>query len=211
MKNSWKDITVDIENDMVHWPGDVPVKIQRTKEIVKDGDANVTAFSMSAHTGTHIDAPLHFIKDGKDVTQIALDKLNGKTKIFQIEDEQQITLEEIKNFEINNGDRILFKTKNSDEDWTMQPFNEKYIYLGTDAANYLKEKGIVCIGIDYLSIAGRANGEEVHKILLGAEISIIEGLNLRNIEPGLYEMVCLPMKLKGADGAPARVAIRKIK
>jgi arylformamidase len=209
-KNSWIDISVTIQDGMVHWPGDERVNLHRTSSINDGEEANVTAISMSAHTGTHIDAPLHFIKDGKDVTQIALDKLTGEANIFQIENEQAITLEVIKNFEINKGDRVLFKTKNSEKDWTMRPFNKNYIYLATDAAKYLKEKGVACIGIDYLSIAGEINGAEVHKILLGAEICIIEGLNLKNIEPGFYEMICLPLKLKGADGAPARVVIRKI-
>jgi arylformamidase len=210
MNNSWIDISVFIQDSMVHWPGDVPVRIWQTSAIKKGDEANVTALSMSAHTGTHLDAPLHFIDKGKDVTEIPFENLIGNARIYEIKDKHEITLDEIKHFEISKGDRVLFKTKNSDHDWTMQPFNEDYIYLSTDAANYLKNKGVLCIGIDYLSIGGEKNGEEVHKILLGSEITIIEGLNLRDVQPGLYDMICLPLKIKGADGCPARVIVRKI-
>ncbi len=210
MSNSWIDISVFIQDSMVHWPGDIPVRILQTSLINKGDEANVTELSMSAHTGTHLDAPLHFINKGKDVTEIPFENLIGRAKIFEIKDKHAILLNEIERYEISKGDRILFKTKNSDHDWTMMPFDENYIFLETDVAKFLRDKGVACIGIDYLSIGGAKNGEEVHKILLGSEITIIEGLNLRGIEPGLYEMICLPLKIKGADGSPARVIIRKI-
>ena len=136
--------------------------------------------------------------------------LNGPAKVFHIQNEKHIALNEIKDLPISAGDRVLFRTRNSDKPWAMTPFQQDYVYLATDAALYLKECGVSCIGIDYLSIAGEANGTEVHQLLLGAGICIIEGLDLHKTEPGTYEMVCLPLKIKGADGAPARVIIRKI-
>ena len=208
--HNWIDISTTLEDGMVHWPGDIPVRIQQTSSLAAGDEANVTSLSMSAHTGTHVDAPRHFIAEGKDITQLSLEVLTGPAKIFHIQDPKIITLTEIKDLPITVGDRILFRTRNSDQDWTMQSFREDYVYLATDAALFLKAKGIVCVGIDYLSIAGKENGAEVHKQLLGAGIVIIEGLNLRETEPGNYEMVCLPLKIKGADGAPARVIIRKI-
>ena len=207
---NWIDITTAIENGMVHWPGDVPVSVQQSSSIAAGDEANVTTLSMSAHTATHLDAPRHFIAEGKDITRIPLEVLTGPAKVFHIKDPQRITLQEIKDLPITAGDRVLFRTRNSDKAWAMLEFQKDYVYLATDAAEFLKAKRIVCLGIDYLSIAGEENGAKVHRILLGAEICVIEGLNLQNIEPGTYEMVCLPLKIKGADGAPARVIIRKL-
>jgi arylformamidase len=210
MNNNWIDVSVLIQDSMVHWPTDSPVKIFRTSSIEKGADANVSTLNISAHTGTHIDAPLHFIRNGKDVSEISLNQLTGKIKVFEIMDKNKITLDEIKKFEIDKGDGVFFKTRNSERDWTMQPFNANYIYLETDAATFLRSKEIKCVGIDYLSIGGEENGKEVHTILLGSEILIIEGLNLHTIQAGTYEMICLPLKLKDSDGSPARVIIRKI-
>src|SRR5690606_15876633 len=106
-------------------------------------------------------------------------------------------------------DRILFRTHNSETEWEHQPFKEDYVYLSTAAARFLAEKKIHCVGIDYLSLGGKENGTQVHKLMLGNAIIIIEGLKLKNIAPGPYEMICLPLKIKGSDGAPARVIIRK--
>ncbi|MBK8365452.1 MAG: cyclase family protein [Bacteroidetes bacterium] len=130
--------------------------------------------------------------------------------IFQVKDEHQITLKEIKSFLIRSGDLIIFKTKNSDIDWISEPFNKNYISLDTDAAVYLSEIGISCIGVDYLSVAQFDHAAEVHRTLLEKKILIIEGLILFNVIPGKYEMICLPLKIKDADGAPARVLLKKI-
>jgi len=207
---NWIDITTPIENGMVHWPGDIPVSVQQSSSLANGDEANVTTLSMSAHTATHIDAPRHFIANGKDITQIPLEILTGPAKVFHIQDPHSITLKEIKDFPITAGDRLLFRTCNSDKAWAMQEFQQTYVYLATDAAEFLQARGIVCVGTDYLSIAGEENEAEVHKLLLGSDICIIEGLNLNHIEAGNYEMVCLPLKIKWADGAPARVIIRKI-
>jgi arylformamidase len=208
--NSWIDISGTITNGMVHWPGDVNVSVEREKSIDDGAEANVTTLSMSAHTCTHIDAPLHFIGNGNDVTQIPLEVLIGRVKLIHVKDSQKITVNEIRKFEIGEGDRIIFRTRNSEENWLMKPFREDYVFLSTDAATYLRDKGVIAIGVDYLSVAGMQNGDVVHKILLEKNILIIEGLILGNISQGEYEMICLPLKIKNSDGAPARVVIREI-
>ena len=207
---NWIDITACIQNDMVHWPGEIPVKIQKSSAIQNGDEANVTALKFSAHTGTHIDAENHFFSDGEDTLQIPMSRMIGPVTIFQVKDEHQITLKEIKSFLIRSGDRIIFKTKNSDIDWVSEPFNKNYISLDTDAAVYLSEIGISCIGVDYLSVAQFDHAAEVHRTLLEKKILIIEGLILFNVIPGKYEMICLPLKIKDADGAPARVLLKKI-
>lgn len=206
---NWIDVTATIEDGMVHWPGDEPVNVKQTSTIEQGFAANVTGVSMSAYTGTHVDAQRHFIDKGKDVTQIPFKALIGEVKVFHIRDTARITLSEIQEYSIERGDRVIFRTCNSTIDWTMRDFQKDYVYLATDAAESLKEKGILCVGIDYLSIAGDANGSDVHRLLLGSEIVIIEGLWLKDIDEGKYDMICLPMKIKGSDGVPARVLIRK--
>jgi len=206
----WIDITIDIRDGMLHWPGDHDVKIGKSLTIEEGGVANVTYMQLSAHTGTHVDAPLHFIDKGKDITTIALNRLMGKVKVIEIQNPYEITLSEIKDKITVSDERIIFKTKNSQSDWFNKKFTENFVYLATDAAEFLKEKGVLTIGIDYLSIAGMANGIEVHRILLGEEIFIIEGLDLRFIEAGNYEMICLPLKIKNSDGSPARVLLKPI-
>lgn len=210
VSSAWIDITTPIQDRMVHWPGDEDVKIYHTSKIEEGDDANVTALKMSAHTATHVDAPLHFIAEGKDVTELDLDSLIGLAKVFVIKNTVSITLDEIRKLQITEGDRVLFKTRNSEKNWATMPFQKNYVYLETDAARYLCDKGVRCVGIDYLSVSGMENSEEVHRLLLEKDIIIIEGLMLDETDEGDYEMICLPIKISGADGAPARVLIRKI-
>lgn len=210
VSSGWIDVTTTITNGMVHWPGDAEVVISKTSSIEKGDEANVTALCFSAHVSTHVDAPRHFIAGGKDVTEIDLNAMLGLAKVFSIQNTETINLDEIKNFKISEGDRVLFRTRNSNKDWPKLPFLKNHVYLETDAASYLCDKGIACVGIDYLSISGEKNAAEVHKLLLQKEIVIIEGLMLDEVDDGDYEMICLPLKIAGADGAPARVIVRKI-
>ena len=207
--NNWIDVTISLKDGMVNWPGDIPVSITKAATIEND-NVNVTSIHLSAHTSTHIDAPLHFLKDGKDVSELSLAALIGLVRVVEINNEKEITLLEIKDISIKKGDRLLFKTRHSSIDWSMSPFQIDYVFLSEEAAHYLAEKEIACVGIDYLSIAEFNNGALVHRILLEKNIIIIEGLKLTNVEAGFYDMICLPLKIKGGDGAPARVVIRKI-
>jgi len=208
-KQKWIDISVSIQDAMVHWPGDTSVEIKRKETIDENNVVSVTSISMSAHTATHVDAPLHFIKNGKDITQLSLEVLIGPAKVFLIEDKEQISLHEIKDFPIYENDRVLFKTVNSEIDWAMKDFKTDYVFLASDAAAFLQSRNVLCVGIDYLSIAGKINGTKVHQMLLGSGICIIEGLNLKEVEPGDFDMICLPLKIKDADGAPARVVLKR--
>ena len=206
----WIDITMTLQNGIVNWPGDPAFEIHKISSFENGDDVNISAFSTCSHIGTHVDAPLHYIENGSDVTAIPLDHLLGDAKIIQIINNIEISLEEIKTYTINKGDRILFKTKHSNIDWSLKPFNENLIALTTEAASYLKEKEILLVGIDYLSISGMHNSKSVHQLLLSSGICILEGLNLQTIEPGNFELICLPLKIKGAEGAPARVLVRRI-
>ena len=207
----WIDVSATISDGMTRWPDDPPVRIFKAEQIGVEGAvANVTAIETTAHVGTHIDAPLHFIEGGMDAASVPLEKLIGTAKVIRIQNKIKIGLEELQNHDIAGGSRILFRTRNSDEAWEHEPFREDYVYLSTEAAKFLAERKINCVGIDYLSLGNRANDPEVHRLMLDNNIIIIEGLKLKDIEPGEYEVICLPLKIKDSDGSPSRVIIRKI-
>jgi arylformamidase len=203
---AWLDFTTTISDGMAYWPDNAPVRIKKTLSIAGGDAANVTEMSLSVHTATHVDAPLHFLRDGKDITQLNLTTLMGPALLVEIKHEQFVTQAEIEHLHLPPGSRVLFKTRNSRQDWATQPFNPDFVRVRADAAGWLRNQGVVCVGVDYLSV-GPA---DTHHILLEAGISVIEGLALRHAEPGEYELICLPLKIAGADGAPARVIARRI-
>jgi arylformamidase len=170
---------------------------------------NLTHLSMSAHTGTHMDAPRHFIADGITMEQLPFEAVIGRCRVFELDCEDQITADDLKKIRLSSGQRVLFKTRNSTRSWSMNEFDQDFVSIRADAAQYLADLGVMTVGVDYLSIGGfNKDGVETHQIMLGAGIWVIEGLNLSDIKPGYYELICLPLKLEGADGAPCRVVLR---
>ena len=133
----------------------------------------------------------------------------GHAKVFHIKNEKEIGYAEIKDLGIEKGDRVLFRTRNSDTDWERQPFMEDYVYLATDGAKFLVDRGVRCVGVDYLSLGSKDNDPEVHMLMLSVPVIIIEGLKLGNIPGGDCDMICLPLKIKDSDGGPSRVILRK--
>ncbi len=221
MAKEWIDISVEMRDGMVHWPGDPECKVSL---FVKLGDpipgqpgktipCNLTQMSLSAHTGTHMDAPRHFIKDGRTMESLPLEAVVGPCRVIELKHKEAITVEELKPYKLKKGERVLFKTRNSTKSWKMAKtsvFDEKFIYIPASTAQYLVDCGIQTVGVDYLSVGGyMKDGVECHQILLGAEVWIIEGLNLAKIKPGKYDLICLPLKILGADGAPARAILKK--
>lgn len=203
------DISVDIQTGMPTYPGDAKFKSRKLKSVDQDG-YEIHRLTLGNHTGTHVDAPAHFIQDGATVTELPLDILNGRTRVVEIHDKEKVSLEELQNVKLDNDFRILIKTRNSSLWKSKKRFQKKYVYLTLDAAKYLADNDIKLIGFDYLSLEKFGDSEHpVHRYLLGNQVIILEGLNLSNIEEGEYEMFCLPLKLAGLDGAPARVILRK--
>lgn len=203
------DISVDIQTGMPTYPGDAKFKSLKLKSVDQDG-YEIHRLTLGNHTGTHVDAPAHFIQDGATVTELPLDILNGRTRVVEIHDKEKVSLEELQNVKLDNDFRILIKTRNSSLWKSKKRFQKKYVYLTLDAAKYLADNDIKLIGFDYLSLEKFGDSEHpVHRYLLGNQVIILEGLNLSNIEEGDYEMFCLPLKLAGLDGAPARVILRK--
>lgn len=204
------DVTFTVEQGMSVWPGDDPVQLDRQQKIEDGANANVSFLGLSVHTGTHIDAPLHFLKEGYGVEQIPLDLLIGPAQVIQVpEDAKVIDSKTLEKIVLKPGiKRVLFKTAVSLQQTTLtQEFKTDFVGVAADAAQILVDKGVNVIGIDYLSIAPYKNSRPTHEILLNANTLIIEGLNLADVDEGLYTLYCLPLKLKGSDGAPARVIL----
>ena len=170
---------------------------------------NVSALSMSVHTGTHMDAPLHFIQEGRSMPTMPLDATIGPARIIEINDKVSIKPQALLRHRIRRGERVLFKTRNSRRAWETESFDEDFVYISKEAAQYLVDRGVRTVGVDYLSVGGfKKDGLETHLILLGAGVWIIEGLDLTQAKPGRYDLVCLPLKLLNSDGAPARAILR---
>ena len=207
-----KDVTVVIRPDMAVWPGDDPVKLSREKKIEDGKNANVSSLSLSVHTGTHIDAPFHFLQDGYTVEKIPMELLIGEAQVVNISEEYRSINEVVlENAKIKAGiTRVLFRTANSNH-WEKHgnEFMKDFVAISEDGARWLVNHGIKTVGIDYLSIAPFGNSRPTHKVLLTAKVLIIEGLNLANVDPGISTLYCFPLKLKGSDGAPARVVLSR--
>ena len=211
MGESWIDISVPLYTGMVHWPDNPPVQIERVLNMDAGDAANVSALSLGAHTGTHIDAPVHFLPQGAGIDALPLSATLGPARVIEITDGESIKRQELERHAIERGERILFKTRNSARCWQSDAFVEDFVYITAEAARYLAEVGVRTVGVDYLSVGGFArDGEATHRALLSADVCIIEGLNLSQVKPGTYELVCLPLKIRGADGAPARAVLRAL-
>lgn len=209
MSSAWIDISVTIKTGMANWPGNPKTEIKHFHSIAKGAEANVSHISMGAHTGTHMDAPFHFLSEGKGIDSIPLDAAIGKARVIEIKDPESIKVDELKAHNIRRGERILFKTRNSKYCYQSDIFIKDFVYISADAAKFLAARKIKSLGIDYFSVGGFSkDGEATHHALLKGDIWIMEGLNLSKVKPGEYELICLPLKLFEGDGAPARAIIR---
>jgi len=202
------DVTVPLSKDSVVYPGDPHVKInRRTKVNEADAKYNLSRYSFSSHAGTHVDPPFHLIEGGLTVDKLPLELLMGRARVVEVTAPviNEAVLEE---FDFTVDARVLFKTRNSYL-WSQKTFVQDYVYMTPGAARSLIKDGIKLIGIDYLSVDKFEGEPETHMVLLSAGTIVVEGLDLREVEPGDYELVCLPLKVKDGDGAPARVVLRQ--
>lgn len=205
------DVSLPITDKLPTWPGDPKIIIDRFSKIEAGADANVTQISMCVHVGTHVDAPFHFLGgDALTVEQLPLTLLTGRAYVLQLPDEvESISADILKQAQIPpRTRRLLFKTRNSAL-W-LRPeadFQRDFVAISADGAQYLVKQGIKLVGVDYLSVAPFNAQVETHRILLQAGIAVVEGLDLSKVSPGRYSMYCLPLKIAGGDGAPARVIL----
>jgi arylformamidase len=205
------DVSLPISSNLPIWPGDPKIIIDRFSKIEAGADANITQISMCVHVGTHVDAPFHFLGgDALTVEQLSLNVLTGRAYVLQLTDEvDSISADVLERAQIPpRTRRLLFKSRNSAL-W-LKPnaeFKQDFVAISANGAEFLVEHGIRLVGVDYLSVAPFSAPIPTHRILLQAGITIIEGLDLSKVSSGRYSMYCLPLKIVGADGAPARVIL----
>lgn len=195
------DVSVAIHPGMVTYPGDPQVRTERAAAIADGDAANLTRLDFGVHSGTHVDAPAHFIERGQGADALPLDLFVGPCVVVDataVETEIDESLVD----GLDGAERVLFKTRNS-ELWARDSFEEDFVRIGPAAARALVARGVRLVGIDYLSVGD----PETHTTLLGAGVAALEGLDLRGVEPGEYRLVCAPLKLVGSDGAPARALL----
>jgi arylformamidase len=192
------DVSVPLRTGMVVYPGDPEFSIERVMSLAAGDVANVSRIDLGVHTGTHVDAPLHFVDGASSVEALDLDVLVGPAVVVEVPGTGDIGADAV----VDGAERILFKTRNSAA-WAEDGFYEDYASISPEAATRLVEVGARLVGVDYLSVGG----VETHRTLLRAGVIAVEGLDLRGIEPGTYSLVCLPLKLDGSDGAPARAIL----
>lgn len=210
------DISVPISSSTIVWPGDPKVVIRQLASISDGAESNLSQIRMSVHTGTHIDAPAHFIEGGNTIGDILLPKLIGRVLVIEMGEEVGVISEQnlIRHPQINDlrtAAKVLFKTRNSHL-WHMRPhiFREDYVGIDTSGAKFLTQFKLDLIGIDYLSISPFNDLEKPHQILLGKDIVLLEGVDLSRVAPGFYQLHCLPLKLQECEGAPARAILTPI-
>ena len=205
------DITLTLSADLPVWPGDPPISLTRVMQIETGDEANVTKLEMTVHAGTHVDAPYHFLGgDNPTVEYLPLDVLVGSAYVLQLPDAVDlITAEVLRRHAFPPRiKRLLFKTRNSHL-WQRgeKEFQNDFVAVNPDGAQFLVEREVKLVGVDYLSIAPYQDGTPTHRILLEAGIVVLEGLNLAQVAPGNYTLYALPLKIAEADGAPARVIL----
>lgn len=209
------DVSVPISEKTPVYEGDPKVEISSAHSIASGDAANVSKLCLGAHTATHVDAPNHFIEGSRKVDALPLEILIGTARVVELPDDVlSIEASHVQSANLQNVERVLFKTRNS-AFWNdlAQGFRKDFTYIAPDAAKELVNLGVKLVGIDYLSVEKFGSTDfGTHLTLLGAQVIIIEGLDLREVSAGDYELICLPMKIAGGtgDGAPARTVLREI-
>jgi arylformamidase len=202
------DVSVGVSPTLVTWPGDPKPTLTFVKRIAEGGSSNLSEICMGSHTGTHVDAPLHFDDGGATIDRVPLDTLVGPARVVDMRGRGVIHKEDLVKAGISGAVRVLVKTDNSAL-WSDPAFHEVFSYLAADAAKYLVENAVLLVGVDYLSVEKPHSKDHLtHHAFLDSGVVIIEGLNLAAVPPGDYDLMCMPLKVVGAEAAPARVVLR---
>lgn len=211
MGSDWIDVSVPLREGMVRWPGDPPFACETVSDVSRGDSATVSALSMCAHAGTHVDAPLHSFPGAAGIDRVPLDAVVGRARVIELRDPGPIRPESLRGHRIEACERVLLKTGNSGRCWRADEFVDDFVHLTPESARVLAAARPWLVGVDYLSVgAYRGEGAEVHRILLEAGIWIVEGLDLSAVGAGDYDLVCLPLRIAGGDGAPARAIVRPL-
>jgi arylformamidase len=203
------DVTVPLDAALPTYPNNTPFSLEPMKRRARGDSSNVSTLHLSVHAGTHVDAPRHFFDEGAGAEALPLEILCGRARVIEVTARRPVSPDDFARLDLSEDIRLLIKTHNS-RLWGDATFHSDYVGISEAGARHLVEQGVKLVGVDYLSVEPYGTpGHPAHHILLGANTIIIEGLNLRDVDPGVYEMYCLPLSIVGADGAPARVVLRR--
>jgi arylformamidase len=203
------DVSVPLDGRLPTWPGNPRFELAPVKRIADGASSNVSRLTLGTHSGTHIDAPWHMIDGAPTLDELPLAALVGPARVIAVDTGSAIEPRHVEADALQGATRVLFKTRNS-EFWRSTEFHSDFVFLSAPAAQALVEAGVQLVGVDYLSIEEyKKPGAPAHRTLLAARIVVVEGLDLSQAEPGVYELFCLPLRVTGADGAPARVLLRR--
>jgi arylformamidase len=207
---SWIDCTHELRTGIIQWPQDTPFRSRRILDMERGDTINLTVLEGGVHVGTHVDAPLHFERAGRDVASLPLEQLCGPATVVHVRERRDVEPRDLEGLAPESARRVLFRTAN-EELWRKNEFDTGFFALSVAAGERLVELGTLLVGIDYASVdRWQAEGNPVHHLLAGAGIVGIENLDLSRVEAGSYELVALPIKLAGAEGAPCRVILRPL-
>jgi arylformamidase len=208
----WMDVTATLDPATTPvYEGDAPMRFEFLHDMRKGDGFTLSVYSLGAHRGTHVDAPMHFVRDGASIEQLPLDPFIGPALVIEIADSvQSIDAAALNAHPWKGAPRVLFRTRSSLRGWMHSPtFHRDFAYIAPDAAQLLADAGVKLVGIDYISAEQfGAPAPLTHRILLGKGIPIVEGLQLEGVRAGSYDLVVLPMKVAGHEGAPARAVMR---
>jgi len=212
MSSGWIDATATLDPATTPvYEGDAPMKFDFLKDMRRGDALTLSAYSLGAHSGTHIDAPMHFVRDGAPIDRVPLEPFIGPARVIDIPDGvQSIDAAELSRHDWKGPPRVIFRTRSSLRGWMRSPtFRRDFAYIAPDAAQLLADAGVKLVGIDYISAEQfGAAAPRTHRILLGKGIPIVEGLLLEDVRAGDYDLIVLPMKVGGHEGAPARAVLR---
>ena len=201
------DISVANRVGMHAFPGDPTVQIESVRRIEQGDVCNLSRLTLGSHTGTHVDAPYHFLQQGARLGEVSLDRMIGSALVVDLRGRRAIDADALAGAGLERGDLLLCRTDNSWK-WDAAEFQEDFVYLTPSAADFAVERGLGAVGLDYLSIEEFGSASfPVHHTLLGNGVFVIEGLDLKHVRPGRYTLVCLPLKFPDLDGAPARAVL----
>jgi arylformamidase len=206
---AYHDISLDLSPETVRWVAAPPMEFIERRRISRGDPTNASAVTMSVHSGTHVDAPFHFLPSGATIESMPIDAFIGPALVHAVDAGKHITAAHVKAIDLGRHTRVLFKTRNSALLHKAE-YDPDFTAFSVDGARALVERGVKLVGLDYLSVAHADEQVPVHRAFLDHGVVLLEGVDLSRITPGAYELICLPLKLRGSDGAPCRAVLRDL-
>ncbi len=206
---TYHDISLNLSADTVRWVVAPPLEVHERRRMSRGDDVNATALTMSVHAGTHLDAPFHFLPDGAGIDALPLERFIGPAMVHAVDANRYITEAQVNAIPLDGVTRVLFKTRNS-QLLKRREYDPNFVAFSVEAARALVARGVDLVGLDYLSVAHADEQVPVHRAFLDHGVVLLEGIDLSEVRPGHYELICFPLRLRGLDGAPCRAVLREI-